>query len=183
MARDYITNPCYTVLYYYIICPDFNPKIYFMKYLHTLACLLITLALNAQKKTDPAELYPVFKSIKVKWEKNADYLYQAPLNECINGNCADGEGVRLFTENLESKYSAYTLYGTILKGQFAEGGNRFNGKVYKFSLPAGADKKEKQLRIGTPLDVIDEAAMKAFYMGEGSWYMGPDHWNRGWDTC
>lgn len=153
-----------------------------MKWFYIPVFLLTCIGVNAQKKTDPAELYPVFKSLKVKWDRNMDYLAQAPdFNECINGNCADGEGVRLMTENLELKYSSYTLRGTILKGTFSEGGKRFNGKVYKFSLPAGGDKKEKELRIGTPLNITNEAAMKPFYIGEGSYYAGPDRWNHGWD--
>lgn len=153
-----------------------------MKYVYTIACLLLVFTVNAQKKTDPAELYPVFKSIKVKWDRNTDYL-SGPTNvdECISGNCTDGEGVRLVTGSVQSKYSSYTLYGTILKGQFSGGGNRFTGKVYTFDLPAGGVKKDKELRIGTPLDITDDAAMKPFYVGEGSYYMGSDQWNRGWD--
>jgi len=143
-----------------------------MKWLYIIVFLLTTLAVNAQKKTDPAELYPVFKSIKVKLASS--------LNECINGNCTEGEGIKLMMGNLENKYGAYTLTGTILKGKFSEGGIRFNGKVYKFKLPAGGDKKEKELRIGTPLDMTDEAAMKPFYIGEGSYYMGPNQWGYTW---
>lgn len=138
--------------------------------------------MNAQKKTDPAELYPVFKSFKIKWDKNAAYL-SGPTNfdECINGNCADGEGVRLITGKVEPNYGTYKLHGMIFKGQFSEAGNRFKGKVYQFKLPATGLKKEKELRLDTPLNIIDDAAMKRFNIGEGSWYNGPDYWNRGWD--
>lgn len=153
-----------------------------MRYVYILACLCIAITVTAQKPTDPAELYPVFKSLKVKWDKNADYIYAPPvLNECINGNCTDAEGVKLITTDLKQQYGAYRLYGTIFKGRFSEGGSRFTGKVYKFELPAGGHKKEKELRIGTPLDITDESAMKPFYVGEGSYYLGNDRWNNGWD--
>ena len=57
-----------------------------MKRLYTIAFLLTCLTINAQNKTDPAELYPVFKSVKVKWDKNTDYLSgPANVDECVNG--------------------------------------------------------------------------------------------------
>jgi hypothetical protein len=157
-----------------------------MKCVYILVILLTALAVNAQKKTDPAELYPVFKSLKVKWERNLkNFSGPTDLNECINGNCADGEGVRLATGNVVFQSGgygeSYTLPGTILKGQFSEGGNRFYGKVYAFKMYVGTDKKEKELRLSTPLDVTDDAAMKAYYIGEGAYHMGQYFWDNGWD--
>lgn len=159
-----------------------------MKWLYTITFVLAMFAVNAQKKTNSDELYPVFKSLKVKWDRNTDYLNgSTDVDECIYGNCKDGEAVRLITGPVVSKYNYYTLYGNIFKGQFSEGGNRFNGKVYAFNLPAGGYKKEKELRIGTPLDITNDSTMKPFYIGEGSYYLGPNKYGYmrpeewGWD--
>ena len=152
-----------------------------MKFLLSIACVLAALVLTAQKKNDPSELYPVFKSIKIKWDKNTDFL-SGPTNvdECMNGNCSEGEGVRLVTGDVEYKYG-YSLYGTILKGTFTAGGTRFNGKVYHFKVPVGGYKKEKELRLSTPLDITSDSSLKPFYTGEGEYSMEPAQWNRGWD--
>lgn len=154
-----------------------------MRVFYTLAILLLSPAIHAQKKTDPAELYPVFKSIQVKWDKNTDYFSGSPnFNECIDGNCTDGEGVRLFTGDLQNSYSGgMQLYGTVCKGQFSDGGTRLKGKVYTFLLPVTGIKKEKALQLKTPLDLTDEAALKPYYMGEGTYYLSPQRWNNGWD--
>lgn len=153
-----------------------------MKYFIACACLLMVLLTNAQK-TDVKELYPVFKSYKVKWPKDVDNLAWAPpLDQCINGNCKDGEGVRLKVDNMESgQYGKQMLNFTLWKGKFSEGTNRFIGKIYKLKLPILGIKKDKEVRIDPPFDLTDETALKPYLIGEGPYYVGPESWFHGWD--
>lgn len=156
-------------------------KITLMKYLLGIVCFFLVHMVAAQKN-DNKDLYPLFKTIKIKWPKETDVIaWTPPLDQCISGNCSDGEGVRIKTDNLETKYSNQTLYCTLLKGKFSEAGNRFNGKIYKLILPVLGIKKEKELRINPAFDLTDETALKQFCIGEGPYYFGPESWFRGWD--
>lgn len=121
-----------------------------MKYFVSICCLFLFIYATAQsnKKED---IYPVPSFINVKPPNNkyGGDPSTPKFDECVDGNCENGTGIRLKLDKLASEsypYSAYYLYFTLLKGEFSNGGKTFNGKVYRPRLRFRVkDEKVKQL--------------------------------------
>jgi hypothetical protein len=74
-----------------------------------------------------------------------DIIYQFLFNDCVNGNCKNGEGVWASTKSRKVEFrdnGSLELTVNLYKGIFSEDGKKFNGKklVYNYTLSGSGAK-------------------------------------------
>jgi hypothetical protein len=134
-----------------------------MKYCILGLLIILHYSLSAQK-IDKEELYPVAQKVKVKWKKNS--FPELSYNECIEGDCMEGQGTRLLFNRMTMEDSKYYFYLTLSKGKFEQQGKTVTGKRYDFRLQYTADEK-RNLVPASNFDFTDPAFLEKYYVGEG----------------
>ncbi|HEX2628962.1 MAG TPA: hypothetical protein VHM26_08125 [Chitinophagaceae bacterium] len=134
-----------------------------MKPLLLFVSILVVISATAQK-IDKEDLYPVAQKINAKWKKNS--FPELSYNECVDGNCMEGEGTRLVFNRLTMEDNVYYMYFTLSKGKFEQQGKVVTGKRYDFRLRYSTDSK-RDFVPGGNYDFTDPAFVDTYYVGEG----------------
>ncbi len=131
-------------------------------------------------------IWPVTNEISIKnfhlnyRASEGDIIYQFFLNECIEGNCKNGEGVWASTNSRKVEFrdnGSLELTVNLYKGTFSEDGKQFKGKklVYNYTLSgSGAKSRDFYANKFTPLsaenlanDLNNSIAASKYIVAEG----------------
>ena len=107
-------------------------------------------------------IWPITSNISIKnfhlnyRASEGDIIYQFLFNDCIEGNCKNGEGVWASTKSRKVEFrdnGSLELTINLYKGIFSEDGKKFNGKklVYNYTLSgSGAKNRDFYVNKFTP---------------------------------
>lgn len=135
-----------------------------MKFCILICCIIFCSTLSAQK-IDKETLYPTAQKIKAKWPKKYGWP-EIVFNECLEGNCMEGEGTRLTYNRMIMEDSRYYLFFTLSKGKFEQQGKVVTGKRYDFKLHFTTDDKKNLVPAGG-YDFSDPAFLEKHFLGDG----------------
>lgn len=116
------------------------------------------------QKIDREDVYPIVQKIDAKWPKSS--FPKLEYNDCLEGNCMEGDGVRLQFTGMIMEDSKYFLFFTLVKGKFEEQGKVVTGKRYDFKLHFTTDKKRDFIPVNK-YDFTDVEFLEKYYVGEG----------------